>query len=334
MAANENNNTYSGNRYPYDLQQAEAMRRSQRGLGTTTSTKQGNIQQAGHSSSERTVESVKKRLTFDDIQLALRGLEEAESQRVKGNIQYALRLYELSLEILILFLKDAEHSKRTTGVDPSTVAARVNVALSDAERLKEQSPKITAAATETNTSPSSFVTGMIASLSNALLGPSKKGAVSTSTRASSTNAGAGGNAAAPLSGTIAPNTTKKPEVGSQIRTPATKIKKKGTPSVSSKTNLTTGDTRAHNSPQSVKSTASATTKTTSLRLGDPAKDQLYKAVLDDLYVEPEKIQKTSWDDIAGLQDVKQSLQESAILPLVRPDLFTGLRKPQNILLWG
>jgi SpoVK/Ycf46/Vps4 family AAA+-type ATPase len=28
------------------------------------------------------------------------------------------------------------------------------------------------------------------------------------------------------------------------------------------------------------------------------------------------------------------LQESAVLPMQRPDLFTGLRRPQNVLLWG
>ena len=98
------------------------------------------------------------------------------------------------------------------------------------------------------------------------------------------------------------------------------------PAPSSSNNAATVDASPQTSPQSV--------KTTSLRLGDPAKDKLYTAVLDDFYVEPEKIQRTSWNDIAGLQDVKQALQESAILPLVRPDLFTGLRKPQNILLWG
>jgi fidgetin-like protein 1 len=46
------------------------------------------------------------------------------------------------------------------------------------------------------------------------------------------------------------------------------------------------------------------------------------------------MEQTHWDDIAGLATVKQSLQEVAILPLIRPDLFTGLRRTQNILLYG
>ncbi|OEU16919.1 AAA-domain-containing protein, partial [Fragilariopsis cylindrus CCMP1102] len=45
-------------------------------------------------------------------------------------------------------------------------------------------------------------------------------------------------------------------------------------------------------------------------------------------------QSTTWNDIAGLHDAKQSLQEAAILPLMRPDLFSGLRRPRNIILYG
>lgn len=56
--------------------------------------------------------------------------------------------------------------------------------------------------------------------------------------------------------------------------------------------------------------------------------------MSEFYVPPSDLQQTTWDDIAGLETVKQSLQETAILPLIRPDLFTGLRRPQHILLYG
>lgn len=43
----------------------------------------------------------------------------------------------------------------------------------------------------------------------------------------------------------------------------------------------------------------------------------------------------SWDDIAGLNYAKDIIQEAVIWPLLRPDIFTGLRRPpRGILLFG
>ncbi|MFX1240775.1 MAG: AAA family ATPase [Promethearchaeota archaeon] len=42
-----------------------------------------------------------------------------------------------------------------------------------------------------------------------------------------------------------------------------------------------------------------------------------------------------WDDIAGLDNVKQALREAIVLPIAKPQLFTGARKPwSGILLFG
>lgn len=42
-----------------------------------------------------------------------------------------------------------------------------------------------------------------------------------------------------------------------------------------------------------------------------------------------------WDDIAGLQMAKSVIQEAVVWPLLRPDIFTGLRRPpKGILLFG
>ncbi|MFW9875672.1 MAG: AAA family ATPase [Candidatus Thorarchaeota archaeon] len=42
-----------------------------------------------------------------------------------------------------------------------------------------------------------------------------------------------------------------------------------------------------------------------------------------------------WEDIAGLQNVKQALREAIVLPIAKPELFTGVRRPwSGILLFG
>ncbi len=42
-----------------------------------------------------------------------------------------------------------------------------------------------------------------------------------------------------------------------------------------------------------------------------------------------------WNDIAGLEMVKQALREAIVLPIAKPELFTGARKPwSGILLFG
>ncbi|MFW9972400.1 MAG: AAA family ATPase [Candidatus Odinarchaeota archaeon] len=43
----------------------------------------------------------------------------------------------------------------------------------------------------------------------------------------------------------------------------------------------------------------------------------------------------NWEDIAGLDNVKQALREAIVLPIAKPHLFTGARKPwSGILLFG
>lgn len=37
-----------------------------------------------------------------------------------------------------------------------------------------------------------------------------------------------------------------------------------------------------------------------------------------------------WDDIAGLNEAKNVLQEAAVLPLLRPDIFIGIRRPVKV----
>ena len=45
--------------------------------------------------------------------------------------------------------------------------------------------------------------------------------------------------------------------------------------------------------------------------------------------------RITFDDIAGLDDQKQTVQEIVCWPMKRPDLFTGLRRaPNGLLLYG
>jgi katanin p60 ATPase-containing subunit A1 len=37
-----------------------------------------------------------------------------------------------------------------------------------------------------------------------------------------------------------------------------------------------------------------------------------------------------WTDIAGLADGKRVLEEAAVLPLMMPEYFTGIRKPVKV----
>ena len=55
-------------------------------------------------------------------------------------------------------------------------------------------------------------------------------------------------------------------------------------------------------------------------------------------IENEILDKSSsltWDDIAGLKFAKQTIREIIILPLLKPEMFKGLRAPpKGMLLFG
>ena len=67
-------------------------------------------------------------------------------------------------------------------------------------------------------------------------------------------------------------------------------------------------------------------------LHDKEEDEMDKKVESEIMV---KNPKVKFSDIIGMQDMKQTLYEIIVVPTIRPDLFTGIRKPQRgILLFG
>lgn len=65
---------------------------------------------------------------------------------------------------------------------------------------------------------------------------------------------------------------------------------------------------------------------------DPEKKKMLEKLSGAIVMEKPNVQ---WDDVAGLENAKESLKEAVILPIRFPHLFTGKRKPwKGILLYG
>lgn len=102
--------------------------------------------------------------------------------------------------------------------------------------------------------------------------------------------------------------------------------------------ISTYESRAHSyisRAKDIKKQLKAKKKTTSSGGGKGGKeeeDELDNAIDDAILSE---VPDVNLDDVAGLEDVKKALREAIVLPLMRPDLFTGSRKPwKGILLFG
>jgi len=339
-------------RYRHDVEQAMAMR-SKPATATVAS-----------SSAVATAAEQQQQLK-DDVQLTLRGLDLADGYREGGNLDEAMKLYGLGLELGIRVLRqtqgtgasssswDREGRGRGRGgtppfdeVDRDSFESRVHAALSDAEEVKsllkdrnnsgnsssstnekknpvtngdrrigtttqqkQQSPSESSSETRSTTASSSYCYGMnypsslqaaYSSVSNALMSALQR--QQQTTKASTT--------------TMVTSLSASPKRTPQQQQQRSRVTTTSAPSAT----ITTRQ------PSQQHGAASGS----GLKPGD----QLKQTVLDEFYVDRAELQRTGWDDICGLDGVKQSLQETAILPLMRPDLFGGLRKQQNVLLYG
>jgi len=67
--------------------------------------------------------------------------------------------------------------------------------------------------------------------------------------------------------------------------------------------------------------------------GDDVEDDKLSGAISDIIVTEKP--SVTLKDIAGLENAKQTLREAIVLPLMRPDLFSGARRPwKGILLFG
>lgn len=81
----------------------------------------------------------------------------------------------------------------------------------------------------------------------------------------------------------------------------------------------------------------ANNNSTNKQGGEQLKANQYNSQLEQNIMQElmEKNLNVKWNDIAGLEKAKRTLQEAVILPALRPDLFQGLRAPpRGVLLFG
>lgn len=77
---------------------------------------------------------------------------------------------------------------------------------------------------------------------------------------------------------------------------------------------------------------SSDTKKSSSATASPEDDEIEGAISSVIVREKPNVK---WEDVAGMEGAKRALREAIILPMSRPDLFKGARKPwKGILMYG
>jgi len=298
---------FTVDRYRHDVEQARLMR------GAMNRRKQQKQQQQ----QEQTKQRDRKEPTESDVRLALDGLDEAVVLRRMGQTKDALEISELCIELLIQYLKSDQKTIQIPGLNRDVIGIRINNALTLAEEMKSELERTSRKTSVRVTShpkqkPKAPQIKTIASSLSKLLASAKEDKI-------------------PYSSSATQSTTKRIQNTMNQKIPNLRTSSKRTNSTAIRKNTATRKIVPATAKSSVSRNNEATTATS--RFAN-SQDPLVKIIKSDLYIDPSKLHSTTWNDIAGLADAKQALQEAAILPLMRPDIFSGLRRPRNILLYG
>jgi len=328
-----------------------------------------NLQHLVNSSSGRSSSRSSSSSIHSSINNALVGLDRAERLRDE-----AMELYECNIGILIGYLKSSpgsstsipeenetnngRNNEKIGNFDRSVLADRVRVALNDAEAMKRGINLPTSNTSNSNSNNNNNNTGGKKNVKDDTserrpkLSPSSSSSSKLSTALSSVlNIGKSQS----YDETNKANKTKNthfPTRGEYDRAHALSIRNNASPSPkhhhhddherhdnnphnhphkSANTNTTTTTTTTSNSQPKKQKQSSPRKKKSNL---DYTTNPFVQVVKSELYV-PKSQLTTRWEDVVGLKDAKRALQEAAILPMIRPDLYTGLRVPaKGILLYG
>lgn len=342
-------------RHQSDIGQARTLRRERSGSKSDgKKNNAGNHQSqyaspsggSGNSSSSKTTKNM---ITIDQVHDAIKQLEEAEWLQRTGQLESSLCVSEESLGTLIGYLRQPQQpADQINGgmiISKDVLRSTVEMALSNAESIKAALAKLESNVCRSPSQIRNVQTRSAFALPSDCAGnssshrpqqrPQQK--TTTATRTGSKSMMSSAFEMLGLSFSHSQDSQeKKTYKPSSVTNMMTKNKKKMAPELGSNANASPTSTNTALHPASSSSSPTSTRpkarSATAIKINHA--DPLVKMVKNDLYVDASQLQNVSWHDIAGLTQAKQSLQEAAILPLIRPDLFTGLRKPQNILLYG
>ncbi len=318
-----NNSRAHSDRMKYDMDQAKIMRSSnstssRRVTNTSTRLPASNVNPASSPSS--VYKDAKSK-----VHASLRGLDQAEDLASNHKYKEAHSTYTKHIETLIKILNDMTSDKSLSsniGVSKEVLTQRTQSALTDAESIKE---KLNAVDARNHSKSSGKTSKSLAKTSNTT--SSSKNTSTTRPKDSTLRLFFGGTRS---------KSTKEVSKNNNISHDHMMIP--SSKSADSAHQYNTSQRVSHkgpvgNHPSSSKSQTTRIKPKKRSNLDYQSNDPLITTIKNDIYVDSKTL-TTSWNDIAGLETAKRSLQEAAILPLLRPDLYTGLRSPPKVMRFG